>query len=209
MHAVQETSTAHAGWYPDPAGPSGTRYWDGEEWDGRPEGGGRWPDPQPEPPASTPDGQELAGWWVRVLAYVADRVVLLATTQVISVATVPLVGVWGCFVLSLLAVLAYGVGFLWWRQATPGKLLFGLRVRSRERPGPMPLGTVAVRWLVGVAPVLAASLVVDPWWVAAAGVLWLAVDSLSSLGGGRRQTLHDRVARTQVVLHGRWLGDAA
>src|SRR3954462_11178581 len=36
----------------------------------------------------------------------------------------------------------YQVGFLMWKQATPGKLLIGLRVRRRETPGPMPIGTV-------------------------------------------------------------------
>src|SRR4051794_6622218 len=37
-------------------------------------------------------------------------------------------------------------------QATPGKLLLGLRVRLRETPGPMPLGTILVRWLTQFAP---------------------------------------------------------
>ena len=41
---------------------------------------------------------------------------------------------------------AYHVGFLMWKQATPGKLILGLRVRLRETPGPMPIGTVLLRW---------------------------------------------------------------
>ena len=47
------------------------------------------------------------------------------------------------------------------RQAAPGKLLIGLRSGCERRPGPMPIGTVVVRWvgqfgvgLLGLVPFL-------------------------------------------------------
>ena len=48
--------------------------------------------------------------------------------------------------IQLVLGFAYHVGFLMWKQATPGKLVLGLRVRLRDRPGPMPIGTVLLRW---------------------------------------------------------------
>ena len=51
-----------------------------------------------------------------------------------------------------LFTLAYFVGFLRWKGATPGKLICGLRVRLRERPGRLPWSTIAIR--VGVQTVL-------------------------------------------------------
>ncbi len=47
---------------------------------------------------------------------------------------------------------AYFVLFLRWKGATPGKLICGLRVRLRERPGRLPWSTIAIR--VGVQSVL-------------------------------------------------------
>ena len=74
-------STPEPGWYPDPnpaAPPGFLRWWDGEpvdratcEPEGRPSAAAaRRPGP------TTADGQPLAGWWWRVLAYVVDTVVL-------------------------------------------------------------------------------------------------------------------------------------
>jgi uncharacterized RDD family membrane protein YckC len=89
----------------------------------------------------------------------------------------------------------YHVGFLMWRQATPGKLMTGLRVRLRERPGPMPLGTVVVRWL-GQFAVGLLSLV--PFVGSLAGVYSL-LDHLWPLWDSHNQAIHDKLARTNVV----------
>ncbi len=89
----------------------------------------------------------------------------------------------------------YHVGFLMALQATPGKLALGLRVRLRSRPGPMPLGTVLLRWLgqfgysiLNVVPSL--GLVFG---------LYGLLDVLWPLWDGKKQALHDKIARTNVV----------
>jgi uncharacterized RDD family membrane protein YckC len=89
----------------------------------------------------------------------------------------------------------YQVGFLMTVQATPGKLLLGLRVRLRERPGPLPLWSVLLRWasqsgysILSVIPVLGSLL----------GIYWL-LDHLWPLWDGKKQAIHDKVARTNVV----------
>ena len=89
----------------------------------------------------------------------------------------------------------YQVGFLMTVQATPGKLALGLRVRLRERPGRLPLWSVLLRWagqsgysILGVVPVLGSLL----------GIYWL-LDHLWPLWDGKKQAIHDKMARTNVV----------
>jgi uncharacterized RDD family membrane protein YckC len=89
----------------------------------------------------------------------------------------------------LLVSLAYEMGFLLWRQATPGKLLLGLRVRrwvSGERLTPT---VVARRWLSSEAA----------WSVPQVGTVYNLVDVLWPLRDERRQALHDKFAGTCVV----------
>ena len=89
----------------------------------------------------------------------------------------------------------YHVGFLKAFAATPGKLLLGLEVRLRERPGPLSWGTVLARWftanlggLVSLLPFVA----LFAWVYSLLDVLW-------PLWDGNRQAVHDKVARTNVV----------
>jgi uncharacterized RDD family membrane protein YckC len=96
---------------------------------------------------------------------------------------------------TLAVTFCYHVGFLMWRQATPGKLAVGLRVRLRERPGPLPLGTVLLRWLAQFGVRLLNL-------VPAVGVLvglYLLLDYLWPLWDEKNQALHDKVAATNVV----------
>ena len=97
--------------------------------------------------------------------------------------------------ISLVAGFAYNVGFLMWKQATPGKLLTGLRVRRREVAGPMPLGTVVLRWagqfavgVLGLVPIIGN----------VAGIYSL-LDVLWPLWDGHKQAIHDKIAKTNVV----------
>jgi uncharacterized RDD family membrane protein YckC len=100
--------------------------------------------------------------------------------------------------IQLLVGFCYHVGFLMWKQATPGKLMLGMRVRLRECPGPMPLGTVLLRWLsqfgvgiLGLVPVVGSL----------AGVYTL-LDYLWPLWDDKKQAIHDKVAKTNVVRPG-------
>jgi uncharacterized RDD family membrane protein YckC len=89
----------------------------------------------------------------------------------------------------LLVSLAYDLLFLLWRQATPGKLLLGLRVR-RWTPGERLSPTVVVRrWLSSEAA----------WTIPQVGTVYNLVDVLWPLRDARRQALHDKFAGTCVV----------
>jgi uncharacterized RDD family membrane protein YckC len=184
-----------------------------------------WAGARPEP--TTPDGERLAGWWQRVLASILDGIVLGIIGLLIALpwwrdifhaytdwfdeainsgstgATVdpyelqrhvmrPLLVI-GAINLALGFV--YTVGFLMWKQATPGKLIVGLRVRLRESPGPMPIGTVLLRWvgqygvgIIGLIP-----------YVGSVGSLYTLLDSLWPLWDDKKQALHDKLAKTNVV----------
>jgi uncharacterized RDD family membrane protein YckC len=100
-------------------------------------------------------------------------------------------------VLTLFVVaLLYALVFLRGRQATPGKLLLGLQVRMSDRPGPLPWRTVVLRVAL-TSPLIIAVLLpyVGTWLIVVAAVdcLWAAWDP-------KKQTLHDKIAGTSVVL---------
>lgn len=178
--------------------------------------------------ATTPDGEPLAGWWQRVAAYVIDLlivtplVVLFGWTWIRDIGsaygdlvresidaaesggTLPdqtalmgelLVPFLLLTLVGLVVNLVYNAGFLKWKAATPGKMVVGLRVRLRETPGPMTWGTVLLRWagqnwygVLSVVPVLGSILGLYPM-----------IDMLWPLWDDKKQALHDKVARTNVV----------
>ncbi len=182
-----------------------------------------------KPRPATPDGVPLAGWWQRVLAYVLDAIVVgiiagiiatpwirdayhiyrdwfddvLRTSEAGNTSNIdtaqlqrdlarPL-----AFVLGIQLVVGFGyhVGFLMWKQATPGKLIVGLRVRLRDQPGRMPLGTVLLRWLgqfgVGILGLI-------PFVGSLTGIYSL-LDVLWPLWDDKKQAVHDKLAKTNVV----------
>ena len=82
-----------------------------------------------------------------------------------------------------------------WKQATPGKLILGLRVRLRDRPGPMTIGTVLLRWagqfgvgILGLLPV-----------VGCLSFIYSVLDYLWPLWDDKNQAIHDKIAKTNVV----------
>jgi uncharacterized RDD family membrane protein YckC len=176
----------------------------------------------------TPDGQQLAGWWLRAGALLLDGVATLVLgllfswpwvrevahgyrlyiDDVVSAAQAgaptpdpsafmsTLAGPLAMItVVFLLVDFVYEVAFLKGFQATPGKLLLGLEVRLRERPGPLSWSTVLLRWLgksgVGLLRLL-------PLGSLVSGVYSL-LDYLWPLWDHRRQALHDKLAHTNVV----------
>jgi len=175
--------------------------------------------------ATTPDGVPLSGWWWRALALVIDTIILgiigaliafpwvrdvldsyrtwfdevmdsdgssVDTSQLQSDIAVPLAII---TLIQLVLGFAYNVGFLMWKQATPGKLVLGLRVRLRDRPGPMPIGTVLLRWagqfgvgILGVLPVLGCLT-----------FIYTVLDYLWPLWDDKLQAIHDKIAKTNVI----------
>jgi uncharacterized RDD family membrane protein YckC len=73
---------APPGWYADPAAPHLLRWWDGFRWTEHLEPAPNAGAPRP----TTPDGEPLAGWWWRALAYFLDA---LIAGVVVAVVTLP------------------------------------------------------------------------------------------------------------------------
>jgi uncharacterized RDD family membrane protein YckC len=91
---------------------------------------------------------------------------------------------------QLLVGLVYEVGFLLWKAATPGKLALGLRVR-RWDAGQRLTPTVVVRRWIAYQGVQALPYI---------GLPYLVIDLLWPVRDARRQALHDKFARTCVVV---------
>lgn len=177
---------------------------------------------------TTPDGTRLAGWWHRVGAYLIDGLILAVIVSALAFPFIrDVFSAFGDFfdqamraaesgnatpsttqfeldiagaavaiaAISLAVNLIYTVAFLLWKQATPGKLALGLRVRLRESPD-LPLAAVLLRWatqsalpgLVGLVPFLGI-----------VGGIFSFLDVMWPLWDDKRQALHDKVARTNVV----------
>lgn len=172
----------------------------------------------------TDDGIALAGWWQRVGATLIDGVLMMLVTTIAALPfydtlrvgfeawwgdairaaqlgqpmpdyTNPaygLLGPAGSITLIGIAIqLAYSIGMQIWKSATLGMLALGLRVvpaGQGRHTGGLPIFTAVIRNL-------AYQLLAYLWFV------WL-VNVLLPLGNKKRQTLHDMVARTQVVKPG-------
>jgi uncharacterized RDD family membrane protein YckC len=91
---------------------------------------------------------------------------------------------WELVGISLLIGAVYVLGFWRWKQATPGKLAMGLRIRRRESPD-FPWSAMGLRY--GITLIFGFI-----------GVLSL-LDVLWPLWDDKRQALHDKVAGTNVV----------
>jgi uncharacterized RDD family membrane protein YckC len=178
--------------------------------------------------AATADGDLLSGWWRRVFAYwidstlvnvlatvfswrflqqiaeamssYTDRAVRASETGAPAPPVGPLVDTLTGPMLGILAVFTglwfvYEVGFLKAFQGTPGKLLLGLEVRLSSTPGPLPWGALLLRYFAKIGVGLLS-------WVPFAVLLvcvYAVLDALWPLWDPRRQALHDKAARTQVV----------
>jgi uncharacterized RDD family membrane protein YckC len=106
---------------------------------------------------------------------------------------------------GLVVALLYFAVLLRWKGATLGMLATGLRVRLRERPGRLPWSSIGVRVLVQYAvniallvALLAGSGVVLVL-VAVVGGIFQVLNYLWPLWDAKRQALHDKAARTNVV----------
>lgn len=189
------------GWYPDPTPPRGKaprpRWYDGERWTYQ-------YGPAPEEaggPGRTPVGATLAGWWVRLGAYLIDGLIVYVASIFLSLAFLGpvdwelVIWTWTFFVVSLGVSVLYEACFLRWKRATPGKLALGLRVQLRERSGSMAWHVILRRsigknlgYILGLVPYVG-GLLAFAWWI---NFLWPLWDD-------KNQALHDKAAGTNVV----------
>ncbi|MFQ6172761.1 RDD family protein [Oryzobacter sp. R7] len=177
-----------------------------------------------------PDGAVLAEWWRRLLARILDSVIASALGVIVAIPWLgDALGVLdryvdeaanaarggaqpdaGAFVtdfteailplavVSLVVTLVYEVAFLTWKSATPGKMLLGTVVRRVGDGEPVGLVTALRRQVVSL---LASAMSFVPLLGVAATVLNV-IDPAWLLWDPKRQTLHDKVADTVVVLKG-------
>lgn len=210
---------------------------------GRPSGTPAPHHPQPQPGWGTPpagsgsptagsttaDGQQLASYGSRVVAYLIDTVIMGVVVLLTSG------WAWWLFMadywrramegamsgtpdpitleeasgylqyldytylfvavgIMVVVQAAYGIGFLVARGATPGKMMAGISVRRVDRPGPLDFRTAFLRMLL--------PMILRVLWVLTClvEIVFRGLDLLWPLLDPRRQALHDKVARTQVVV---------
>ncbi|HSF98186.1 MAG TPA: RDD family protein [Ornithinibacter sp.] len=176
-----------------------------------------------------PDGAVLAEWWRRLLARILDSILTTVIALFLSIPWLgPMFTAFTDFltasleagetgsampdqsayvsemlaaslpitIISLVVGILYETAFLVWRGATPGKIALGTVVRRVGSAGKLTLADAIKRQLIGIgtavlglAPVVgllgSVVSVLDPAWL-----LW----------DPKRQTLHDKVADTVVVL---------
>jgi uncharacterized RDD family membrane protein YckC len=98
--------------------------------------------------------------------------------------------------ISFLVSIVYQVGFLTWRGATPGKMAVGISVRLRETPGNPTFLVALKRQLIYIGTSLL-SLVPG---IGAASAIIKILNLLWPLWDDKRQALHDKIAKTNVVV---------
>ena len=162
----------------------------------------------------TPDGQPLAGWGARLVARILDTFLLAAVMGFLAPTIAGVPDFWQRYaeavvnpedILTLPEDLARGMfritiasvvlGLLYETVTTSmlggtlGKLALGLRVRLRETAGNLGWGPSAIRAAIWNLPQLVNTI----------GSLFVLLNGLWPLWDPKRQALHDKAARTNVV----------
>ena len=148
--------------------------------------------PGPEVPPGPAQGLRYAGFWVRVVAFILDAIVL----GVITAALAPLIGGgsvvtiedgtysvnYAANAVGLLVDLVYFVGFWTWRGQSPGMIPFNMQVVLAADGSRIDFVRALLRY-VGL---------IISFVVLLLGVIWVAFDR-------RKQGWHDKIAGTVVV----------
>ncbi len=154
-------------------------------------------------------GVDTAGFARRGAAFTVDSLIILAVTALHTLGA----GIWlayrgvdsdwllsgtwlvrvvvPLFLLGVFISALYHVGFVWLRQATPGKRLFSLMVASPDG-GPLGLTDALLRWMGYIVSAFPFGL----------GFFWALYDQ-------HRLTWHDRLSGTLVMTTGRVAGNGA
>ena len=128
---------------------------------------------------------ELAGFGRRLAAHVLDLLWMIPLSIILGLIGDTLQGgamSLGGEIMASLVVALIVVSFWAERQATPGKLMLGLRIVDARTGGAVPVGKLLTRYVGYILSAIPLCL----------GYLWMLWDS-------RRQTWHDKMASTLVV----------
>lgn len=167
---------------PDPAAPSA-----------QPAPPAGWAPPPPTSAGGPAPGLKYGGFWVRVVAFILDAIVLAVLTAAVSpivsggnMVTTTSAGVvtinYTANAVGLLIDLIYFVGFWAWRGQSPGMIPFNMRVVMADDGGKVDIVRCLLRY-VGLLISFAILLL---------GVIWVGFDR-------RKQGWHDKIAGTVVV----------
>lgn len=212
---------------PGPQGP-GTSGWSGSAYGGG-QGYGGYGTAYAQRRDVLPDGAVLAQWWRRLLARILDSVITSVMAVIVAIpwlgplftavsdfidASVAAAEAGGAMpdqnayinellaaslpitIVSLVVGLLYETVFLVWRGATPGKMALGTVVRRVGGPGKLTVVDAIKRQLIGLATAVVGVVPV----VGLLGSIVSILDPAWLLWDPKRQTLHDKVADTVVVL---------
>lgn len=167
---------------------------------------------------TTPDGQPIGAWGMRLLARILDAILIGIASWLLASILLPdfisgymdwmadpgtdfampadLAGDFAMFgLMTAVLGLVYETVLLKMVGATVGKLATGLRVRLRDQPGELSWGTAAIRALVWQGPSLLS--VVNA--LSFIGGLFGLLNGLWPLWDSKKQSLNDKVAKTNVV----------
>lgn len=225
MTSPQSPSSQPPGWYPDPyAATDGVeRWWNGMQWlaeTREPDAAPAWAPAQPAPSTTSAEPQ-LASWGARVGAYLLDLIPFVVLVMLVlgSFGWFDLVGraaegdesaltaldamsapgsaaSIASVLVGAIAYFLYSVGFHMSKGQTPGKMLVGIRVRMLDDDRRPDARAAVVRWAVQQGgPQLLSSIAGLGFFAG----LFSIVDHLWPLWDPRRQSLHDKAARTIVV----------
>jgi uncharacterized RDD family membrane protein YckC len=162
--------------------------------------------------ATTVEGVEYAGFWVRFWASLIDSILVALTISPLAAAlfrssatglvwtddpqrmlSVLSAGLWdpasrASWLLTAIAVIVFWM----YKSATPGKMIFGAKIVDARTGGPMTTGQAIGRYLGYYVSLLTLCI----------GFLWVAFDA-------RKQGFHDKLANTVVIRTRRAPRDAA
>lgn len=134
--------------------------------------------------------QNYGGFWIRVVAYIIDGVLVGIVAAIVDVIfqanpnNPQSAGYTIANLINFLLGVAYFVGFWTYWSATPGQRILGLRVVDANTQQPISIGKAILRYIGLIVSFL----------VCFVGVIWVAFDA-------RKQGWMDKIAGT-VVLRG-------
>ena len=158
------------------------------------------PPPGYAPPPQMPSGYQpmavaspgsYGGFWIRVVAYIIDAIILGIIGGILSVPlgvnysdvnSLSSAGARTSNGIDLVLSLVYFVGLWTYMGGTIGQRILGMRMVDATSGQPIGLGKAVIRWL---------GLLLS-FFVCAIGVIWVAFD-------GRKQGWMDKIAGTVVV----------
>ncbi len=188
------TDSAAPGYYHASGDPPDTvRYWDGTQWTGE-----TTQAPLPSTPAESADPLRFGGVGIRIAASVLDILVLIAVVTVFALIQGDIQDLEESEFLSefwvvLVVVWVANLFMAAWLGGTPGKLVVGLRITTKDGtstpPGIGPAFLRVLPSLINVVPVVGPYLGLG---LIILNVVFVAKDT-------ERRSVHDRVGGTRIV----------